>query len=74
MADSFPKGEHAVKLTGEEWFALLAALAGRSFSSRGLAVLDSAKVKIATQVGEASKACHRTDAKDKIDVLKTVSL
>jgi hypothetical protein len=48
--DSFSKHDVTVTLTGEEWFALLCRLGGRSLSAKGSKIYDAATSKLQSQI------------------------
>jgi hypothetical protein len=58
MSD-FRKSAVSVTLTGEQWFALIAALKGKSLSFTGAKVFAEAIHAMAAQVGAASDAYVR---------------
>jgi len=45
-----------VTLTGEEWFALTAKLAGHALSDKGRRILQNAQESLAAQLGRAADA------------------
>jgi hypothetical protein len=53
MAD-FSNADVTVTLKGEEWFALIASMANKSLSSKGVLVLARAKTSLVAQVIRAS--------------------
>jgi hypothetical protein len=60
--DRFGKRHVPVMLTGEEWFALLARIAGRGLSAEGATIYNRAAGKLQEQILAASESSLKTQS------------